>query len=134
MKSFVCYSSCFPKTIIERVLVAGFKDFMNPSLQGNTKFSSAAAILGYLSGQHKAAARKCMIDYLLKSVEEPEPNGANVVTYLLNVASLSIMVIRTITPDLCSISKTTSYYNNNCTVESVTVTVTSHFTSCIRLV
>lgn len=43
--------------------MAGFKDFITPGPQGSAKFSSAAAILGYLSGQHKTAARHCIIKY-----------------------------------------------------------------------
>ncbi|XP_067943581.1 integrator complex subunit 5-like isoform X1 [Watersipora subatra] len=98
--------SCFPKTIIDRVLVAGYKEFISPNSQGSSKFSSAAAILGYLSAQHKTTARRCIVEYLQNVLDQPPPGAATAVTFLLNTASLSATIVPVITSDISAIFNT----------------------------
>ena len=67
-----CFScrSCFPRTVINRVLLCGLHDFYrhgdtsrsdSPVLPGEAKVASVVGILGHLAGQHSAEIQEALV-------------------------------------------------------------------------
>lgn len=54
--------SCFPNTVITRVLSCGLKDFCANRNTKNPKLKSVVGILGHLAGSHTNDIRKALID------------------------------------------------------------------------
>lgn len=102
--------SCFPNTVITRVLSCGLKDFcaMGHELNvKNPKLNSVVGILGHLAGSHFQDIRIALLDLFKWSLEEDvnadedtKKQKLATVPFLLNLASLSQTLLKAITSDV----------------------------------
>lgn len=107
--------SCFPTTIITRVLMCGLKDFCahrnnrSGGMQMTSdkkipKLASVVGILGHLASKHSHNIRKSLMNLFQDSFQP----GANMmslptVPFLLQLASMSPMLLQILTTDLIKI-------------------------------
>lgn len=70
--------SCFPNTVITRVLTCGLKDFCQnknyEELSESPKLKSVVGILGHLAGSHTQDIRKAILDMFQVSFHFNEYN------------------------------------------------------------
>lgn len=106
--------SCFPKTIVNRVLMCGLKDFCHGDQQqaGSTattdekipKMTSVVGILGHLAGHHGRNIRDALLSLFQRSLEpNPDDMSRSTVPFLLHLASLSPLLLRAIAMDAVNI-------------------------------
>ncbi|XP_011638969.1 integrator complex subunit 5 [Pogonomyrmex barbatus] len=105
--------SCFPNTVITRVLSCGLKDFCAMGYEHNVKnpkLNSVVGILGHLAGSHFQDIRKALLDLFEWSLEEDvnldedtKKQKLATVPFLLNLASLSQTLLKAITSDVLQI-------------------------------
>ncbi|XP_072015718.1 integrator complex subunit 5-like [Amphiura filiformis] len=98
--------SCFPNTIITRVLSCGLKDFCHSQSKGLIttenevpKMASVVGILGHLAGQHSQDIRKALLELFQESLGSKEQQHLFTVPFLLQLATMSPMLLRVITTD-----------------------------------
>lgn len=102
--------SCFPNTIIRRVLVCGLKDFCCHDLEAPSmllasekkvpKLASVVGILGHLAGQHSEDIRRALVALFRNSFcENASAEQLATIPFLLQLASMSNMLLRVITTD-----------------------------------
>ncbi|XP_006609851.1 integrator complex subunit 5 isoform X2 [Apis dorsata] len=102
--------SCFPNTVITRVLSCGLKDFCAIGHEHNVKnpkLNSVVGILGHLAGSHFQDITRALLDLFKWSLEEDvniDEDTKNqklaTVPFLLNLASLSQTLLKAITNDI----------------------------------
>ncbi|GFG34362.1 hypothetical protein Cfor_08970 [Coptotermes formosanus] len=102
--------SCFPHTVITRVLSCGLKDFSRHGSADHSlkapKLNSVVGILGHLAGSHFADIRSALLELFQWSLEpdQHEVDGENersaTVPFLLQLASLSPTLLRALTADV----------------------------------
>ncbi|XP_012524934.1 integrator complex subunit 5 isoform X2 [Monomorium pharaonis] len=105
--------SCFPNTVITRVLSCGLKDFCAMGYEHNVKnpkLNSVVGILGHLAGSHFKDIRKALLNLFEWSLEEDVNLDEDIkkqklatVPFLLNLASLSQTLLKAITSDVLQI-------------------------------
>lgn len=105
--------SCFPNTVITRVLSCGLKDFCSMGYEHNVKnpkLNSVVGILGHLAGSHFQDIRKALLDLFEWSLEEninldddTKKQKLATVPFLLNLASLSQTLLKAMTSDVLQI-------------------------------
>lgn len=96
--------SCFPNTVITRVLACGLKDFISheDQLLMNAekkvpKLASVVGILGHLAGQHAGNIRKALVSLVQESfVPDPTREQLATVPFLLQLASMSELLLTVI--------------------------------------
>ncbi|XP_017777187.1 PREDICTED: integrator complex subunit 5 [Nicrophorus vespilloides] len=99
--------SCFPQTVIVRVLSCGLKDFcLNKTYQGSNspKLKSVVGILGHLTTSHSTAIQKALLDMFNWGLEETAFHEGDVirnqrkatVPYLVQILTLSSKLLSTI--------------------------------------
>jgi len=104
--------SCFPNTVIRRVLTVGLKDFITQAtaqvqqdgavnLSKVPKFVSVVNILSHLAATHQTDLQQAVHQLLLTSLDHDSSHLATV-PYLLNLASLSTFLRRALTQDLAN--------------------------------
>ncbi|XP_024943698.1 integrator complex subunit 5 [Cephus cinctus] len=102
--------SCFPNTVITRVLSCGLKDFCAMGYEHNVqnpKLNSVVGILGHLAGSHFYDIRTALIDLFnwsldenLNADEDTKKQKISTVPFLLNLASLSQTLLKAITSNV----------------------------------
>ncbi|XP_043602647.1 integrator complex subunit 5 isoform X1 [Bombus pyrosoma] len=102
--------SCFPNTVITRVLSCGLKDFCAVDHEHNVKdpkLNSVVGILGHLAGSHFQDITAALLDLFKWSLQEDvniDEDTKNqklaTVPFLLNLASLSQTLLKAITSDV----------------------------------
>ncbi|KAK6167219.1 hypothetical protein SNE40_021307 [Patella caerulea] len=103
--------SCFPKTIITRVLNCGLKDFCNLDNQHperpispkhrTPKMASVVGILGHLASNHGQDIRQALMTLFEESLmSENDVVKVTTVPFLLQLASMSSMLLQVLTTDL----------------------------------
>ncbi|XP_076684692.1 integrator complex subunit 5 omd isoform X3 [Andrena cerasifolii] len=102
--------SCFPNTVITRVLSCGLKDFCAMGYEHNIKnpkLNSVVGILGHLAGSHFQDIRAALLDLFKWSLDEDmsidedtKKQKLATVPFLLNLASLSQTLLKAITSDV----------------------------------
>ncbi|ELT95971.1 hypothetical protein CAPTEDRAFT_186694 [Capitella teleta] len=94
--------SCFPQTIINRVLQCGLRDFHHhgqsarsesPCLPGEAKVASVVGILGHLAGQHSAEIRKAVLTLFEESLTSRDEEKQLAIPFLLHLASMSPLLL-----------------------------------------
>ncbi|XP_064649352.1 integrator complex subunit 5-like [Lineus longissimus] len=105
--------SCFPTTIITRVLMCGLKDFCHhgsaqtdhhTSSESIPKITSVVGILGHLASQHGQDIKKALLNLFQESLHnEDNPMYTSAVPYLLYLASMSNMLLKVITNEFVQI-------------------------------
>ncbi|XP_050023313.1 integrator complex subunit 5 isoform X1 [Dermacentor andersoni] len=89
--------SCFPHTVITRVLACGLKDFISHedeamgAVERNVpKLASVVGILGHLAGQHAADIRRVLVALMQESfAANPTREQLATIPFLLQLASMS---------------------------------------------
>ncbi|KAG1668416.1 Integrator complex subunit 5 [Nymphon striatum] len=105
--------SCFPNTIITRVLACGLKDFYYIAVQQERpernipKIASVVEILGHLSGKHSGQIKEALFS-LAKSgiiIQDPTHLQLTTIPFLIQLASMSPMLCTLMSDvmDLCCI-------------------------------
>ncbi|KAK7480320.1 hypothetical protein BaRGS_00028488, partial [Batillaria attramentaria] len=103
--------SCFPTTIITRVLNCGLKDFCNvgkdmsdrdPGARKKIpKMASVVGILGHLASKHQQDIRKALMALFEEGLQsEGDAMRVTTVPFLLQLASMSPMLLQVLTTDL----------------------------------
>ncbi|ESO83763.1 hypothetical protein LOTGIDRAFT_236428 [Lottia gigantea] len=103
--------SCFPKTIITRVLNCGLKDFCNLDNQHpdrpispkhrTPKMASVVGILGHLASNHGNDIRQALMKLFQESlISENDVVKVTTVPFLLQLASMSTMLLQVLTTDI----------------------------------
>lgn len=104
--------SCFPNTIITRVLACGLKDFCShetqmdlspgmPTEKKVPKLASVVGILGHLANQHSEDIRVALLSLFHDSFSsQPTAQHFATIPFLLQLASMSNMLLRVITTDI----------------------------------
>ncbi|XP_032683314.1 integrator complex subunit 5 isoform X1 [Odontomachus brunneus] len=102
--------SCFPNTVITRVLSCGLKDFCAVGYEHNIKnpkLNSVVGILGHLAGSHSQDIRRALLDLFKWSLvedvnldEDTKEQKLATVPFLLNLASLSQTLLKALTSDV----------------------------------
>ncbi|XP_066991548.1 integrator complex subunit 5 isoform X2 [Anabrus simplex] len=100
--------SCFPHTVITRVLSCGLKDFcQHGSVEQGAKapkLLSVVGILGHLAGSHFVDIKNALLELFKWSLEpggpEDKAQRCATVPFLLQLASLSPMLLRALTSDV----------------------------------
>ncbi|KAG1668414.1 Integrator complex subunit 5 [Nymphon striatum] len=103
--------SCFPNTIITRVLACGLKDFYYIAVQQERpernipKIASVVEILGHLSGKHSGQIKEALFS-LAKSgiiIQDPTHLQLTTIPFLIQLASMSPMLCTLMSDvmDLC---------------------------------
>lgn len=103
--------SCFPHTVITRVLSCGLKDFSQHGSADQSakapKLNSVVGILGHLAGSHFADIRSALLELFQWSLEpdKHEGDGENAerpatVPFLLQLASLSPTLLHALSTDV----------------------------------
>ncbi|PSN39828.1 hypothetical protein C0J52_19183 [Blattella germanica] len=103
--------SCFPHTVITRVLSCGLKDFNQHGSEDHSaktpKLNSVVGILGHLAGSHFADIRSALLELFQWSLrsENHDVDGETdersaTVPFLLQLASLSPTLLRALTTDV----------------------------------
>ncbi|XP_012270853.1 integrator complex subunit 5 [Orussus abietinus] len=105
--------SCFPNTVITRVLSCGLKDFCAMGYESNIKnpkLNSVVGILGHLAGSHFLDIRTALLDLFRWSLDEnvninddTRKQKLATVPFLVNLASLSQTLLKAITTDVLQI-------------------------------
>lgn len=109
--------SCFPNTVITRVLSCGLQDFCkNKSYEEcceNPKLKSVVGILGHLASSHAADIRKAIVEIFLQSLEPCEDDDLEksekvlrkraTVPFILQLTLLSSKMLSSICCDLKTI-------------------------------
>lgn len=100
--------SCFPRTVMTRVLSCGLKDFCS-NQQGPKapKLNSVVQILGYLAGSHSTDMRRALLQLFQWSLEKSKVSDAvtthqqySTVPFLLQLASMSSTLLRSLSMDV----------------------------------
>ncbi|BFZ06008.1 hypothetical protein BsWGS_09047 [Bradybaena similaris] len=106
--------SCFPRTIITRVLNCGLKDFCSSGVEGAEKdisssrmkipkMASVVGILGHLASKHSQDIRKALSSLFEASLQSETVNSSvSTLPFLLQLASMSDMLLQILTSDLVS--------------------------------
>lgn len=87
--------SCFPHTVITRVLACGLKDFVShedddAAERKVPKLASVVGILGHLAGQHAADIRGALVSLMQQSfAANPTREQLATIPFLLQLASMS---------------------------------------------
>lgn len=87
--------SCFPHTVITRVLACGLKDFVSHEDEDGDrarvpKLASVVGILGHLAGQHAADIRAALVSLMQQSfAASPTREQLATIPFLLQLASMS---------------------------------------------
>ncbi|XP_075738971.1 integrator complex subunit 5 omd isoform X2 [Rhipicephalus microplus] len=87
--------SCFPHTVITRVLACGLKDFVSHEDEDGDrarvpKLASVVGILGHLAGQHAADIRAALVSLMQQSfAASPTREQLAAIPFLLQLASMS---------------------------------------------
>ncbi|XP_076236302.1 integrator complex subunit 5 omd isoform X2 [Calliopsis andreniformis] len=102
--------SCFPNTVITRVLSCGLKDFCASGYEHSVKnlnLNSVVGILGYLAGGHFQDIRTALLNLFKWSLDEDvnvdedtKKQKLATVPFLLNLASLSPTLLKAIISDV----------------------------------
>lgn len=102
--------SCFPNTVITRVLSCGLKDFCAMGYERNVKsprLNSVVGILGHLASSHFRDIERALLDLFEWSLaedatvdEDTRKQKLATVPFLLNLASLSQTLLRAMTSDV----------------------------------
>ncbi|EFN88542.1 Integrator complex subunit 5 [Harpegnathos saltator] len=102
--------SCFPNTVITRVLSCGLKDFCAGGYEHNiknSKLNSVVGILGHLAGSHSQDIRSALLNLfewsLVEDVnldDDTRKQKLATVPFLLNLASLSQTLLKALTSDV----------------------------------
>ncbi|RZF35755.1 hypothetical protein LSTR_LSTR012053 [Laodelphax striatellus] len=103
--------SCFPHTVITRVLSCGLRDFaFNGDQSCTAKLNSVVGILGHLAGSHFADIRKALLELFQWSMKVNEDSmhmdtelmkeQSATVPYLLKLAALSPTLLRALSADV----------------------------------
>ncbi|XP_025113724.1 integrator complex subunit 5-like isoform X2 [Pomacea canaliculata] len=103
--------SCFPTTIITRVLNCGLKDFCNvgkglsdrdPGARKKIpKMASVVGILGHLASKHRQDIRKALMALFEEGLQsDGDAVRVTTVPFLLQLASMSPMLLQVLTTDL----------------------------------
>ncbi|CAL1542731.1 unnamed protein product [Lymnaea stagnalis] len=107
--------SCFPRTIITRVLNCGLKDFCNSGVDGTEKdigtsrnkvpkMASVVGILGHLAAKHSQDIRKALMALFEASIHsDTQSTKVTTLPFLLQLASMSDTLLHILTTDLVSI-------------------------------
>lgn len=105
--------SCFPNTVITRVLSCGLKDFCAMGYEHNVKnpkLNSVVGILGHLAGSHFQDIREALLHLFESSLkeemnldEDTKKQKLATVPFLLNLASLSQTLLKAMTSDVLQI-------------------------------
>ncbi|GFN78096.1 integrator complex subunit 5 [Plakobranchus ocellatus] len=107
--------SCFPRTIITRVLNCGLKDYCNDSGHDKEagpstnrlkvpKMASVVGILGHLASKHGHDIRKALMALFEASLHsDTMSNKVTTLPFLLQLASMSDMLLQILTTDLVSV-------------------------------
>ncbi|XP_008210247.1 integrator complex subunit 5 [Nasonia vitripennis] len=108
--------SCFPNVVITRVLSCGLKDFCalknseRKDKKMDQKLNSVVGILTHLAGSHFYDIRTALLDLFMWSLDEnvnvnedTKVQRLATVPFLLNLASLSSMLLKALTNDLSQI-------------------------------
>ncbi|XP_013776240.1 integrator complex subunit 5-like [Limulus polyphemus] len=106
--------SCFPQTIISRVIACGLKDFCmhqdaqqkgNLSSEKNVpRLTSVVGILGHLAGTYGTEIQKALFELFQESfVDNPTKEQVLTVPFLLQLASLSDVLLRITTSEFVTI-------------------------------
>ncbi|KAH9505342.1 Integrator complex subunit 5 [Bulinus truncatus] len=106
--------SCFPRTIITRVLNCGLKDYCTNTADGSDKDSgsrmkvpkmaSVVGILGHLAAKHSHDIRKALMSLFEASLHsDMQSSRVTTLPFLLQLASMSDMLLQILTCDLVSI-------------------------------
>lgn len=100
--------SCFPRTVMTRVLSCGLKDFCS-NQQGPKapKLNSVVQILGYLASSHSSDMRRALLQLFQWSLEKSKISDAvtihqqnSTVPFLLQLANLSSTLLRSLSMDV----------------------------------
>lgn len=99
--------SCFPTTIINRVLSLGLKDFCNSQSGGHLvateikvpKMVSVVSILGHLASQHSSDIRDALLQLFRESLGGVSEQQVYTVPFLLQLSTMSPVLLKTITDD-----------------------------------
>ncbi|OAD58560.1 Integrator complex subunit 5 [Eufriesea mexicana] len=115
--------SCFPNTVITRVLSCGLKDFCTMGHEHNIKnpkLNSVVGILGHLAGSHFQDITAALLDLFKGSLkedvnidEDTKNQKLATVPFLLNLASLSQTLLKAITTDLALFASDWCKYFDN---------------------
>ncbi|XP_055898404.1 integrator complex subunit 5-like [Biomphalaria glabrata] len=107
--------SCFPRTIITRVLNCGLKDYCTGSVDGSDKdasssrmkvpkMASVVGILGHLAAKHSQDIRKALMALFEASLHsDTQSSRVTTLPFLLQLASMSDLLLNILTPDLVSV-------------------------------
>lgn len=105
--------SCFPTTVVTRVLACGLKAFCLPqdatddssgSGKHVSKIASVVGILGHLAAHHSDDIRKALLSLFHESfIENPTKEQLATVPFLLHLASMSEMLSHVITSEFVSV-------------------------------
>uniref|UniRef100_A0A2C9LHY6 Integrator complex subunit 5 C-terminal domain-containing protein n=1 Tax=Biomphalaria glabrata TaxID=6526 RepID=A0A2C9LHY6_BIOGL len=113
--------SCFPRTIITRVLNCGLKDYCTGSVDGSDKdasssrmkvpkMASVVGILGHLAAKHSQDIRKALMALFEASLHsDTQSSRVTTLPFLLQLASMSDLLLNILTPDLVSVCKSLSF-------------------------
>ncbi|CAB3365565.1 Hypothetical predicted protein [Cloeon dipterum] len=110
--------SCFPKTVVTRVLSCGLKDFYAQGLECNaqrgrgfipghfdpqaSKLNSVVGILAHLAGSHFGDIRTALLDLFKWSLSDEDSTDAlklATVPYLLHLASLNSILFKALSAE-----------------------------------
>lgn len=107
--------SCFPNTVVTRVLSCGLKDFCAMGYEhevNNPKLNSVIGILGHLAANHSHDIRSALLDLFKWSLNEDVNDDRETrsqkfatVPFLINLAMLSSTLLKVITNDFLQIRK-----------------------------
>ncbi|XP_075212361.1 integrator complex subunit 5 omd [Lycorma delicatula] len=96
--------SCFPHTVITRVLSCGLRDFSQKKSDDSivAKMNSVVGILGHLAGSHFLDIRNALLELFQWSLQTGDRKQERVATvpYLLKLASLSPTLLRALNADV----------------------------------
>lgn len=100
--------SCFPRTVMTRVLSCGLKDFCcNQQGPRAPKLNSVVQILGYLANSHSVDMRRALLQLFQWSLEKLRKSDSltilqqnSTVPFLLQLASMSRTLLRSLSTDV----------------------------------
>ncbi|KAL5012685.1 hypothetical protein ScPMuIL_011236 [Solemya velum] len=101
--------SCFPTTIITRVLMCGLKDFRQHSNRGadiemtenkTPKMASVVGILGHLANKHGQDIRNALMKLFEDSLQTENEAPMTTIPFLLQLANMSPMLLQVLATDL----------------------------------
>ncbi|XP_071821921.1 integrator complex subunit 5-like isoform X2 [Apostichopus japonicus] len=99
--------SCFPTTIINRVLSLGLRDFCSSQSGGHLvateikvpKMVSVVSILGHLAAQHSLDIKNALLKLFKESLGGVSEQQVYTVPFLLQLLTMSPVLLKTITDD-----------------------------------